>query len=116
MNTAKMVLVGVAVGVGFAGVATVLAPLVHADEGTYVESVAQHGTLVTQYTLPLGHSICARISADGPAGVDEVAQAAHSVDITAHDFGVLVESAVYELCPSNVPALKAWLDTPVGAA
>lgn len=81
----------------------------HADEASYINQVAAHGTPVTATTLTLGHQVCGDISAYGVAGIDADVKAAAEAGVSAHDAAVIIVTAVWELCPSNHAALNAWL-------
>lgn len=109
MNTTKTIIVGIAAGALFAGAATVLAPLVHADEGTFVNQLYVHDVTVTSASISLGHTICATLSRDGYDGVSEAAQAMVDAGMSTHDAAGFVIISANELCPSTVPVIKAWL-------
>lgn len=86
-----------------------------ADESSYINGVAHYGVTVTPVTLTLGHQICSDISTYGVAGVQADSDAAMAAGVQAHTAAVLVVLAVSELCPSNEPALDAWLHPASGA-
>lgn len=88
--------------------AAALAPQAHADESSFLTDVGNAGLPVDATTLAIGHQICYDISANGVAGVDNEARMAHNAGVTADDFATLVVESVYELCPSNLPAMRAW--------
>jgi hypothetical protein len=104
-----------AIAGGLAAIALSMAQDAHADESSFINTVAAHGTPVTPATLAVGHQVCGDISANGVAGVEAEARAAATAGIPAHDAAVLIVTAVYELCPSNHAALNAWLYPSHGA-
>jgi hypothetical protein len=104
----KSLAIGVLCGLAFAGAAMLLAPLVHADEASYVNDLALVDVPVTPVTLPLGHMICAQISAHGYDGVDSAVRNAISSGVPQRQMAAIIVTAVQELCPSNTPALNAW--------
>jgi len=81
----------------------------HADEGTFINGLDRYGVEVTTASLELGHAICYRIGADGVAGFDVINEAAQHAGLSTHDTSVIVVQAIYELCPSNRPALNSYL-------
>jgi hypothetical protein len=108
MKTTKSISLALGLAGLFVALATVLSPLVHADESDYITDVSLNGTPVGPATLPLGHAICYDISAHGVAGVEHESQLAISSGVSSHDFATIVVQAVYDMCPSNIPALNAW--------
>lgn len=108
MNTQRWIIVAAAT-VFALWVAFVLEPAAHADEASFVNGVYDHSVPITPYTLTLGHQICADVSANGVAGLETESNYAAIAGVSAHDAAVLIVLAVDELCPSNEPALNAWL-------
>lgn len=105
----KSLTIGILCGLAFAGAAILLAPLVHADESSYINDLALVDVPITAATLPLGHQICADISTHGVTGVDHEVRNAIASGISDHDGAGIIVLAVQELCPSNTPALNAWI-------
>jgi hypothetical protein len=93
-------------------VAMSFAQTAKADEASFINDVAAHGVYTAPITLAVGHQVCSDASANGTAGINTEAAAALSSGVTAHDAAVIIVEAVYDLCPSNMPALDAWLSTP----
>lgn len=95
--------------------AFVLEPAAHADEASYINGVYDHGVEINAGTLPLGHQICADVSMNGVAGLETESGYAVTMGVPAHTAAVIIVLAVAELCPSNEPALQAWLSSPTAA-
>lgn len=108
LKLVRAMTIGVLIGVAFAALALWLTPLVHADEGTYINDLALLDIPINPATLPLGHQICADISTHGVSGVDRQVRTAIASGISTHDGAGIIVLAVQELCPSNTPALNAW--------
>lgn len=89
--------------------AAALAPQAHADENTFLNDLSSRGIPTNTAVLAVGHEICSDVSAYGTQGFDMTAEAAHEANVPSYDFAVITVSAVYDLCPSNMPALHAWL-------
>jgi hypothetical protein len=85
----------------------------HADESTFINDVAAHGVPADEVTLTVGHQVCSSVSAYGTAGLDAESELAINAGVSAHDAAVVITSAIWDLCPSNMPAYHAWLATPV---
>lgn len=83
----------------------------HADEADYITWIADHGTAVNEHVLPIGYQICADTASHGTAGLDHQAELAAIAGVPSHDAAVFIVGAIVELCPSNLPALNAWLAT-----
>lgn len=98
-----------AVAGGLAAVALSVAQDARADEASYLNGVARYGVSVDQTVLTLGHEVCGDISANGVAGVQAEVNSAVAAGVSAHSASVIIVMAVSELCPSNEPALNAWL-------
>lgn len=96
------------IGAALAALALANAQDAHADEGSFIDNLGNDGVTITTSTLPLGHAICAQVSAEGVDGVQKVmvnfAEAGESVG----DASYFLVEAVWELCPSNLPAMRAW--------
>lgn len=90
-------------------VAILVSGRAHADEATYIDALASDGILVDSAALKLGHTVCAVISMDGVDGVEKSTQAGESAGIAPYAIGIIVADAVNELCPSNIPAVKAYM-------
>jgi Protein of unknown function (DUF732) len=93
--------------------ALTLAPTAHADEATFLKDVAAHGSYAGPEALTVGHQVCTSVSQYGTDGLDTESLKAINAGVSAHDAAVLITSAVWDLCPSNMPAFKAWVATPV---
>lgn len=109
MNTTKTIIVGIAAGAVFAGAATILAPLVHADEGTFVDQLYVHDVTVTSASISLGHTICATLSREGYDGVTDAARAMVASGMSTRDAAGFVIISSNELCPSTIPVISAWM-------
>jgi hypothetical protein len=110
MNKTQKWIIGAAAAVFTTWAMFVLTPAVaHADESSYINGIYEHNVPVTSTVLALGHGICDTISHNGVAGVEAEARTATAEGVSAHDSAVIIVEAVYELCPSNKPALYAWL-------
>lgn len=105
----KTLAIATACAAAFVALALWLTPLVHADEGSYINDLALLDVPVNPATLPLGHQICADISAHGVVGVDRQVRLAIESGIPTHEGMSIMMVAVQELCPSNTPALNAWM-------
>jgi hypothetical protein len=113
----KLLALALMTGAGAIGAAAILyAPTAHADESTFLNSVAAHGVPVNQALLGVGHEVCTSASTNGTAGLDTEGNAALEAGLTPHDSAVIIVEAIHELCPSNLPALHAWLATPVSVS
>lgn len=108
LKVVKAIAIGMLFGAAFALAVMLVAGVAHADEASYINDLALIDVPVTPVTLPLGHMICADISAHGYDGVDHVVRNAIASGIPTHDGAAIVVVAVQELCPSNTPALNAW--------
>lgn len=108
-DTLKALALAVFIGVAFAVVVLMLSPLVHADEGTYINDLALVDVPITPVTLSLGHGVCSDISHNGIAGVDNEVTLGLSSGVSHGDIAAIIVLAVQELCPSNTPALDAWM-------
>jgi hypothetical protein len=104
----KSVVVAAAAG-ALAAIALSMAQDAHADESSYINSVASYGVEPSQAVLTLGHQICGDISYYGVAGIQADVNNAVAAGVSAHTTSVIIVVAVSELCPSNEPALNAWL-------
>lgn len=98
-----------AVAGGLTAIALSMAQDARADESSYINGVTGYGIPVDQTVLTLGHEICGTISHYGVAGVQMEVNTAVAANVSAHDASVIIVMAVSELCPSNEPALNAWL-------
>lgn len=96
-------------------VALSMAQDARADEASYLDEVYSHGTPITSVTLTLGHQICSDISTYGVDGITGDVNNAAAAGVSSHDAAVIIVSAVYELCPSNIPVLDAWAYSTTGA-
>lgn len=105
----KPFIIAMAVAGGFVALALWLTPIVHADEGTYVNDLALLDVPVNPATIPLGHAICADISMHGYAGVNNQVKLAITSGIPTDQGAAIIVLAVQELCPSNTPALNSWM-------
>lgn len=108
MNKSKMAIV---IATGLAALALANAQDAHADEASFINGVYAHGVEVNSGTLPVGHQICADVSQNGVAGLETESNYAVTAGVPPHTAAVLIVLAVSELCPSNQPALNAWLST-----
>lgn len=104
----KTVVVAAAAG-ALTAVALSMAQDARADEASYIDQVYSHGTPITSATLSLGHQVCSDISSFGVDGITGDVANADRAGVSAHDASVIIVSAVWELCPSNLPVLHAWL-------
>lgn len=84
-------------------------PSAHADEGSYINGVGSRGVPITSATLKIGHQVCYDVALNGVAGFDNEARQAINAGVSSHDAAVLIVEAVYQLCPSNMAALHAYL-------
>lgn len=84
----------------------------HADEASFINAVGNYGVMVAPITLTLGHQVCYDVSVNGTSGFDNETRMAINADVSAHDASVIMVEAIYQLCPSNMVALDAWLATP----
>lgn len=109
MHYIKTIAIGVLCGLAFALVAILLAPLGKADESTYINDLALLDVPITPVTLSLGHGVCSDISHHGVAGVDNEVTLGLSSGVSHSDIAAIIVLAVQELCPSNTPALDAWM-------
>jgi hypothetical protein len=101
-------LTGTALGVLLAAVLLVCAPGAYADEATFITALDDNGLPAGTTALTLGHAVCSDIIENGVAGVDAEMSAGLDAGMSSHDVAAFVVSAVNELCPSAVPAVKAW--------
>ncbi len=105
----KALAIGILCGLAFAGLAILVAPLVRADEGTFVNELDAHDVSVTSASIPLGHTVCAKISLNGYDGVTESVTTMLQAGMSSHDTAAFVVFAGSEICPSNIPAIVAWM-------
>lgn len=105
----RAILIGIVIGLAFAVAAIIVAPYVHADEGTFVNELDAHDVTVTSSSIPLAHNICATISRDGYDGVTEAVANMLAGGMSSHDTAAFVVFAGSEICPSNIPAIVAWM-------
>ena len=108
MTRRKLAVLALSVLTGCA-IGQAIAPPAHADESTFLETVADVGLPVTTTTLALGHQVCEDIITNGVAGVDTEARMGLSTGMTGTDVGHFIGAAVYNLCPSGVPAMQTWV-------
>lgn len=94
-----------AVGVAYASDA-------HADEASYISTLDSYGVEIHDSTLGLGLGICSDVAFNGTAGIDNQVQMAIDNDVPSYTAAAIIVTAVEELCPSNEPALNAWLAQP----
>lgn len=96
----------------FVAIATVaFAPTAHADEADYINHLDELGVPIVDSVLPLGYSICSDISANGTYGVERQAQMSINAGVDAYTAAAIISAAVWDLCPSNTPALTAWMNS-----
>lgn len=110
----KLAICGLTILTGMAIGQAVWPDIAHADESSYITGVSSRGVEIDRYTLPIGYHICADISDNGTAGIDNESRYAATAGVSTHDASVIVVEAVYQLCPSNLPALKAYLSSDDG--
>jgi hypothetical protein len=80
----------------------------HADEASFLQAVASDGMPAGSTALALGHQICTDIVSNGVNGVDSEIRMGLTVGMSSTDVANIVADAVTELCPSGIPAVKAW--------
>jgi hypothetical protein len=112
----KIVKPAMVIGASLVALALANAQDAHADEASYLNGVGDYGVEVNAGTLPLGHQVCSDISDNGVDGVDTEAKKAVVAGVSPHNAAVIIVLAVSELCPSNEPALKAWMSSTTTAA
>jgi hypothetical protein len=103
------VLGGIILGVVIAAALILFAPFATADESSYIAFVNSKGLPVGPVMLAVGHQVCTDASANGVAGLDNEALLGLNANLTPREIAVVIVGAVHELCPSNLPALQAWM-------
>lgn len=109
MNKAMILcpLVGAIMAIG-----TAYAADAHADEASYINKLDSHGVEIHDSTLALGLGICSDVAFNGVAGIENQVQMAIANEVPSYTAAAIIVTAVEELCPSNTPALDAWLAQP----
>ena len=103
----RLAILGLAFLTG-AAIGQTVAPDAHADESTFITALDGDGLPVTAVSLGLGHLVCEDIITNGVAGVDNQIRIGLSTGMSTHDVAHFVGDAVNELCPSGIPAIRAW--------
>lgn len=111
MTRRKLAILGVCVLTGCAVGQAIWPAEAHADEATFLKDVAAHGAYAGPAALVVGYQICTSASQYGADGLDTEAIKAINAGVSSHDASVVITSAIWDLCPSNMPAFRVWTAT-----